>query len=369
MPAASARPWFRFDNKADDPTVADIHIIDFIGDWIDDLFKRNGFLDLGTTAREFADLLAKLPDSVNTIRVHINSPGGDVMAGVNIANALRDQQASKGRTVETYIDGIAASIASVIAMAGSKVFIADNALVMVHNPWSVAIGEAKDMRKSADVLDTVREQIIATYKWHTDLSDEEIVALMDAETWMTADEAIAKGFATDKVEGLKAAASISPKALTALKVPEQYKARVEAFIAKPEQPAPAPQPAAAADVLRACHESGLDLAFAQALLDGNVTAAEAATRITAEKDTRAKAKQRADAITAACAALKLPERASLYIASALSLDDVKKDLANLTAMLDKADIDTGLDPNHQQRSNARIDVTAVYAERNRPRTN
>lgn len=367
--SATARQWFRFDNKADESTAVDIHIIDFIGDWIDDLYKRNGFLDLGVTARDFVEQLAKLPENVTTIRVHINSPGGDVMAGVNIANALRDQQSSKGRTVETYVDGMAASIASVIAMAGSKVHIADNALVMVHNPWSVAIGEAKDMRKNADVLDTVREQIIATYKWHTNLSDEEIVALMDAETWMTADEAITNGFATDKIEGLKAAASITPLAMNRLKVPEQYKARVDALIAKPAPTPEAPQPAAAADVMALCAEAGLDLAFAQAVLGSNATIEDVKSKVAGEKDSRANAQQRADAITAACAAAKMPERASVYIASALPLDEVTKDLTNLKAALDKAEIDTGISPDQGAGAKARINVTAVYADLNRPRAN
>lgn len=368
MPAASARPWFRFENAASDPSVAEIHIIDYIGGWIDDWIERNFGYDEGVTARKFVEQLAALPDSVKAIHVHINSPGGDVQAGVNIANALREQ-ASKGRTVETFVDGIAASIASVIAMAGSKVHMADNALMMIHCPWSFAIGNANDMRKEAEVLDTVEGQIINTYKWHTSLSDEELSALLDAETWMNADEAIANGFATDKIEGLKAAASIRPAALQLLKVPDQHKARVEAFIAKPEPPAPAPQPAAAADVLRICHEAGLDLAFAQSLIDGKDTLDAAKTKAAAEKDARARATQRADAITAACAAVKLSDRAPLYIASALSVDDVKKDLVTLTAMLDKAEIDTGIDPNQGSGAKARINVTSVYADLNRPRAN
>lgn len=368
MPAPSARQWFRFDNAAGDSSVAEIHIIDFIGDWIDDLYKRNGFLDLGLTARDFVEQLAKLPENVTAIHVHINSPGGDVMAGVNIANALREQ-ASKGRTVETFVDGIAASIASVIAMAGSKVHVADNALIMAHNPWSGCLGEAKDMRKCAEILDTVRAQIIATYKWHSALSDDEIIAIMDAETWMTADEAIEKGFATDKIEGLKAAASIDPRALKALKVPDQFRARVEAFIAKPEQPAPEPQPAAAADIIRLCAEASLDISFAQSLIAAKAVDADVAARITAEQARRAAAAQRAETITAACATANLPERATLYIASGLSVDDVKKDLANLTAMLDKAEVDTGIRPDQAAGSKARINVSSVYADLNRPRAN
>lgn len=345
MPAtAAARQWFRFENKADNPAVAEIHIIDYIGGWIEDWLERNYGYDEGVTARKFVEQLAALPESVNAIHVHINSPGGDVQGGVNIANALREQ-ASKGRTVETFVDGIAASIASVIAMAGSKVHMADNALMMIHCPWSWAIGNAAEMRKQADVLDTVEGQIINTYKWHTDLSDEELSALLLAETWMNADEAIAKGFATDKIEGLKAAASINPKALGALKVPDQYKDRVAGFIAKPEQPAPAPQPAAAADILRLCTEAQLDLQFANALISAKVADADLPARIAAEKDARAKAQQRAEGITAACKLANVPDLADGYIKGSMSLDAVKAHLVTIKAHLDKVEIDGHLDPN------------------------
>lgn len=348
MPNASARPWFSFKNAADDPTSVDIHIIDFIGGWDDDWVARNWGYEMGVTAKSFVEQLAQLDASVKTLNIHINSPGGDVQAGINIANALREQQASKGRTVHTYIDGIAASIASVIAMAGSKVCIADNALLMIHDPWGWTVGNAAEMRKMADVLDTMRGQIVATYKWHTPMEEDAIASLMASETWMNAADAKERGFVTDVVAGLQAAASINPKAIAGLKVPDQYKDRVAAFVAKPEQPAPAPQPAAAADVLRVCHEAGLDLAFAQSLIDGKATIEDATARASAEKTSRASAQQRKDAITAVCAAAKLPERAALYITSALSVEDVRKDLANLTALLDRVEVDGHLDPNNGQ---------------------
>ena len=240
MAAKNVRQWFRIQNAATDPTVAEIHIIDAIGGWDDDWIARNFGYDMGVTARSFVEQLAALPTAVTTIRLHINSPGGDVQGGINIANALREQQVSKGRTVETYIDGIAASIASVIAMAGSKVVIDDNALFVLHNPWTAAMGNAGDMRKTADILDTIRGQIVNTYKWHSTLDDAAIIALMDAETWMNADEALANGFATAKAEGLKAAASINPKGLAKLKIPEKYRDRVRAFMAPARNDDPPP---------------------------------------------------------------------------------------------------------------------------------
>jgi ATP-dependent protease ClpP protease subunit len=353
------RQWFRFDAKADDPTVAEIHIIDFIGGWDDDWIARNWGYDMGVTARAFVEQLAALPAAVTTIKVHINSPGGDVFAGVNIANALREQQASKGRTVETYIDGIAASIASVIAMAGSKVHISDNALVMVHNPASWVIGNAAEMRKSADALDVVRQQIVATYQWHSEKSAEDLIALMDAETWMAADEAIANGFATDKVEGLKAVAAIDRRATASLKIPDQFKARVESLLAEaPPAPPSAPQVATAEAITRACADAGLDLAFAATLLEAGVAADALAARVTAEQTSRAAAAeaqrvaqaaadQRRTEIAALCQVAKLPTLAADFIDSQMPVDKVRHALTTIAAAVDGKEIDGGIVPSTQ----------------------
>lgn len=338
------RQWFTFQNQAEDPTVAEIHILDFIGSWGDDWLARNWGYDMGVTARAFVEQLAALPDSVKTLNVHINSPGGDVQGGINIANALREQT-SKGRTVETFIDGIAASIASAIAMAGTKVHMADNALVMIHNPYTIGLGNAAEMRKLAEILDTMQGQIIATYRWHSQLEPEALAALMDAETWMDADEAIAKGFATTKVEGLKAAASIDPRGMAKLTVPDRFKDRVKAFVQTP--PAPAPAAAAAADVLRVCREGGcLDLA--EGFITGRATLETVTATVAEAKAARAAAAARATEITAICEHAKLPELAAGYIAGAMTVADIKAHILTITARLDAAEIDGGLDPNHGQ---------------------
>lgn len=354
-----SRQWFRVQAKADDPTVADIHIVDFIGDWIDDYY---GY---GVTARTFVEQLAQLSDSVKTIRVHINSPGGDVFGAVNIANALREQQASKGRTVETIVDGLAASAATIIMMAGSTVRVADNALVMVHNPWSIGIGNSADMRKLADDLDTVRNTIIATYKWHSALTEEALGALMDAETWMDADEALANGFATEKVEGLKAAASLDPKALDKLTVPDRFRDRVKAFLKPAPTPAPEPVVATAEDIIRACTDAGLDLAFAATLTGAKLTPDQVAARVASEKQARAQAQARADEIAALCTKAKLPTLAKGYIAGQMAVDDVRAHLTTITAAKDSVEIDGSLPPDQGTATRAQIDVAAVYAARNR----
>lgn len=356
--AGPARPWYRFENVASDPTVAEIHIIDFIGDWLDELW---GF---GVTAKAFVDELAKLPATVNTIRVHINSPGGDIQGGVNIANALREQ-VSKGRRVETIVDGLAASIASVIAMAGETVTMADNALMMIHNPWTIEIGSASDLRKTADVLDTMRGQIVATYQWHSELTDADLIALMDAETWMDADEAIAHGLATDKIEGLKAAASIDPRALATLKIPAQYRDRVAPFIAQSDEEDDVPV-AEAADVLARCQAAGcLDLA--SALVAEHATLAEVEARIATTQAARAAATERATAISTACAQARVPELAAGYIAGAMTLPQVKAHLVTITAKLDAAEIDAGLHPDAgtMPKRRAVANPNAMFAESTR----
>lgn len=173
---------------------AEILIYEFIGyDW---------WTDTGVTAKQFAEDLKALGD-VSKIILRINSPGGEVFDGNTIYNLLKSHKAY----VETHIDGIAASIASVIALAGDKIIMPENAMMMVHNPWGVAIGEATDMRKMADALDKIRESILATYRVRTGLDDAKLIELMDAETWLTAADAVELGFADEETESVRAAAS------------------------------------------------------------------------------------------------------------------------------------------------------------------
>lgn len=351
-----ARQWFRVTNQVSDPSAVDIHIVDFIGDWIDDYY---GF---GVTAKSFIDQLSQLPSTVSTIRLHINSPGGDVFSAVNIANALRAQQAA-GRTVETIVDGLAASAASIIMMAGSKVSIADNGMVMVHNPWSVAVGNAADMRKQADTLDAIRDTIVATYKWHSSLDDDALVALMDAETWMDADEALANGFATDKIEGLKAAASLDPGMVAKLTIPAKFKAKVDALL-KPADAAPVVAPAA--DVLARVQAAGLDLAFARSLVAAALPLDQVTARIETVKAAKATTERRSTEIRALCTTAKQDSLADTFVSGGLSVEGVRAVLTNVTAQLDRATpVDNSLSPETGKGKKVVIDPAAVYAARNK----
>ena len=136
---------------------------------------------------------ADLDAGAGDIIVWINSPGGDCVAAAQIYNMLMDY---KG-TVTVKIDGIAASAASVIAMAGTKVLMSPTALMMIHNPLTVAIGDSEEMQKAIDMLSEVKESIINAYEIKTGLSRAKLSHLMDSETWMNANKAVELGFADE----------------------------------------------------------------------------------------------------------------------------------------------------------------------------
>ena len=128
------------------------------------------------------------------ITIWINSPGGDVFAAAQIYNMLMDYQGN----VTIKIDGLAASAASVIAMAGTKVQMSPVAMMMIHNPMTVAIGDSKEMQKASEMLSEVKESIIDAYEIKTGLTRTKIAHLMDAESWFNAKKAVELGF-VDKI--------------------------------------------------------------------------------------------------------------------------------------------------------------------------
>lgn len=150
------------------------------------------------SAQSFHQEIKSLPDSVETINLRINSPGGDVFDGITIYNRLKQHKAK----VVAYVDGMAASIASVIMLAADEIYIGEGAQVMIHKPWTMAVGDARDLEETIDRLDDVEEQILGIYLRNTKekTTRSELRAMMAKTTWMDADESIEFGFATGKIE-------------------------------------------------------------------------------------------------------------------------------------------------------------------------
>ena len=154
------------------------------------------------TLADFKKDFDKIKDR-KSINVSLNSPGGDVFDGMGIYNMI--SQVQQKVTVEVL--GLAASIASIIALAGKKLIMGEGTYFMIHRPWAFSMGDADELRKSAELLDKIQGQMVSIYERHSYLTDEDIVAALTEETWYTAQEAVDAGFATDVVDYGEVAAS------------------------------------------------------------------------------------------------------------------------------------------------------------------
>ncbi len=184
--------------QAEDPKVGEIYLYSEIASstWWGDEVTPKAF-------KEDLDALG----SVDELRIYVNSPGGDVFAGVAIGNMIKRHKAPMKKA---YVDGLAASIATIIVASCDKVVMYENAMQMVHNPWTFMFGgyNADQLIKMAEDLAMIREPLIATYVSKTGLSREEVIALMDAETWMDAATCKEKGFCDEVEEAKRVAASL-----------------------------------------------------------------------------------------------------------------------------------------------------------------
>lgn len=171
------------------------------------------------TPKQFKEDLDALGD-IDTLNVYINSPGGDVFAGQAIYSMLKRHKA----TINVYVDGLAASIASLIAMAGDKVIMPANAMMMVHNPWTFAYGNANDFRKLADDMDKIRDSMVVAYESRSALTTDEIIELLDAETWLSAEDCLEYGFCDEIEEAKEMAACVDTKYFSMYQnIPENLK--------------------------------------------------------------------------------------------------------------------------------------------------
>lgn len=195
LPGAKIAPGYRMQARGDR---GDIYVYGVIGgDWFGD----------GVTATQFAQDLKAL-GAVKSIDLHINSEGGSVFDGKAMYSLLVAHPA----TVTSYIDGLAASAASFLAMAGDEIIISEGGFVMIHDAYGVSFGRAIDMRAYADLLDSVNATIREVYTARTKNTDEQVAQWMDEETWFNAKDAVASGFADKMVNNLKVAACVSDPA-------------------------------------------------------------------------------------------------------------------------------------------------------------
>jgi len=208
----NAKQYWSIRNQADEET-AEIFIYGDVGE---SLWSE------GTGAKQFAEDLKAL-GPIKNLDIRINSPGGSVFEGLTIYNTLERHSAKKTVT----IDGLAASIASVIAMCGDTIIMPQNAIMMVHDPFGMVLGDADDMRKMAEGLDKIKEGLISAYQRKTKMSNQDISDLMSEETWMTASEAVQWGFADEISESMKMAASINFDLSKFKNVPKNIFAKTE----------------------------------------------------------------------------------------------------------------------------------------------
>jgi ATP-dependent Clp protease protease subunit len=197
-------------------TSAEILIYDDIGE---------GWLG-GISSKAFLDDLNKVPKGIDTVNIRIHSEGGSVFEGHAIYNAIKRLDAK----VLVDIDGLAASIASVIAMAGDEIRMAENGFMMIHDPWMVTAGTAEELRDAADQMDKVRDVLLKTYVKRTGGDEDTISAMMAEETWMNADEALEMGFIDTITDDLKMAAKVDH--------PDRYKRVPEPLAKVDEEPPP-----------------------------------------------------------------------------------------------------------------------------------
>jgi ATP-dependent protease ClpP protease subunit len=283
------RSWYNIRDAADGD--AEILIYDEIGAF-------------GITAKQFADDLKGVGKAAR-ITLRINSPGGSVFDGLAIHNSLKRLSARK----TVWIDGIAASIASVIAMAGDEIVMPENTMMMIHDPAGMVVGTAPEMRAMAEALDRIKGGLVSAYRDRTGKPEADIERLMAAETWLTANDAVAAGFA-DRVD--------KPIRATARFDLSRFRNAPAALADEPLKEEPMPDAAPAPD--------------------------PTPTPDTVEARVRAETLAYAREVSDLCALAGVPQRAAAFIAAATPLPEVRGALIEARARADEqAVIDGGRD--------------------------
>jgi len=324
-------PWFNLVNHDTKNKTATFRISDQIGkDW---------WTGDGVAAKEFVDSLEALGD-VDQITLYINSPGGNVYDGLEIYNNLKRNPAN----VTVYVDGIAASIASVIAMAGDEIIMPSNTEMMIHNPSTWAVGDSEEMRKVANRLDEVKDRLLQPYINFTNKSAEEISELMDSETYMSAEKAVELGFAT-KVEDSAEIMNSFNLSEVKERVQAEFKKQVENKLPKKKAEN------TAAKIIKMCHEQEFSY-LASDFVEQNLSVNEVEARLKVASD-----------IKNICASSDLANLTDKLVKNMSNPTELVRIAISDTKAELEQDIDGGLPPTNQQTSKPKINNREVYAKR------
>lgn len=269
----------------------------------------------GITANQFVQDLRAMDDGVSPVIAAFNSIGGDLFDGLAMHNAL----SRLGERCTGRIDALAASAASVAVCGAHRVVIAANAMLMIHNPYTYAGGDAEDFRRVADVLDQTLEAIIAAYKAKApDIDDAELRRMVNAETWLTANEALALGLADEVGDGIKVKACLGQGAV--LQRYQHAPAELVAQLDEPPEPDPELEPVEPPLVPPVVDSAKLALMITQrctaAGISNLVESLLSSTQLESEEVVLA-GLARAKAVNDLCVAARLPEFSAEYVAAGL----------------------------------------------------
>ncbi|MGX0889262.1 ATP-dependent protease ClpP protease subunit [Pseudomonas sp. ADAK2 TE3594] len=275
----------------------------------------------GITANQFVQDLRAMDDGVSQVIAAFNSVGGDLFDGLAMHNAL----SRLGERCTGRIDALAASAASVAVCGAHNVVIAANAMLMIHNPWTYAAGDAEDFRKVADVLDQTMEAIIAAYKAKApDIDEVELRRLVAAETWLTANEAVALGLADEVGDGIKVKACLGQGGV--LQRYQHAPAELLAQLDEPPEPDPELEPDNPPPTPPVVDSAKLALMITQRCAEAGINNLVAplleSTKLESEEIVQA-GLTRAKAVNDLCVAARLPEFSAEYVAAGLDAAAVR----------------------------------------------
>ncbi|VVM71112.1 ATP-dependent Clp protease proteolytic subunit [Pseudomonas fluorescens] len=298
--------WYRI--KAEtlaEQTTIEIYIYGEIGGW-------------GITANQFIQDLKAIDDGVSPIVAAFNTIGGDLFDGLAIHNALN----RLGERCTARIDALAASAGSVAACGAHRMVMASNAMLMIHNPWTFTAGDAEDLRKVADVLDQTLEAIIAAYKAKSpDIDEAELRRMVNAETWLTAQEALALGLADEIGSGVEVKACLGQGAAMQRyrQTPKALLDQLNAVEPEPDQddpptdPEPADASALALMITKACGAAGINN-----LIEPLIASTKLADHATVQA-----AITQAKCVRDLCVAARLPELTAEFVTAGLGKEAVQ----------------------------------------------